>query len=135
MQHSPIVVHHIDWDIILKCKNGEYATKEDCLKSIWTEEYANPIERYNTYGMIHIMGQVIERVVPIEKRAYLLDSILRDYCSKTHESLLDRLYLYLMNLDVRKRDCFCDDYDLYIIEYNDKYYTIAQYDELKAKET
>ena len=64
MKKQPRVVHYIDWDIVLKCKSGKYESKEDCLKSIWTEEYGNPIEHYNTRDMIAIMGQVIEEIVP-----------------------------------------------------------------------
>lgn len=129
MKQNPMVVHYVDWDIVLKCKAGG-TSKEECLKSIWTEEYANPIDRYNVNGMIHIMGQVIEAVVPIEQRAYLLDKILRGNVFNTKEALLDELYEYLVFLDVRKNPGW-GWYDLYIIEREGKYYTIEQYDKLK----
>lgn len=132
MRYQPRVVHYIDWDIVLKCKRG-YASKDECLKSIWTEEYANPIERYNVNDMIHIMGQVIEEIVPIEQRAYLLDKLLRNHCYDTRETLLYELHDYLMLLDVRKNSGWGRWYDKYIIARDGKYYTIEQYDKLKEE--
>lgn len=133
MRYQPRVVHYVDWDIVLKCKHGKYVSKDECLKSIWTEEYANPIERYNTNDMIHIMGQVIEEIVPIEQRAYLLDKLLRNHCYDTKETLLYELYDYLMLLNVRKNSGWGRWYDKYIIEQDGKYYTIEQYDKLKEE--
>ena len=133
MRYQPRVVHYTDWDIVLKCKSGKYASKDECLKSIWTEEYANPIERYNVRDMIHIMGQVIEEIVPPEQRAYLLDKLLRNHCYDTKETLLYELCDYLMLLDVRKNLIGCMWHDKYIIAQDGKYYTIAQYDKLKEE--
>ena len=131
MKHNPRVVHYVDWDIVLKCKSGKYASKEECLKSIWTEEYANPIERYNVHDMIRIMGQVIEEILPVEQRGRLLDKFLRDDFLTTEEKLLNELYTHLQLLQVRERGFLNNHYDLYIIDCKGKYYTIAQYDELK----
>ena len=134
MKQNIIIVNHIDWDIVCKCKSGKYASKDECLKSIWTEEYANPIEDYNPHMMVGIMGQIIQEVVPIERRAYLLDTILQNGITTT-EALLYKLYLYIMLLDVRKKNWLGKHEDLYIIECKGKYYTIDQYDELKESET
>lgn len=131
MKQNPIVVNYVDWEIVLKCKGNKYTSKEECLKSIWTEEYANPIERYNINGMIHIMGQVIAKIVPIEQRAYLLDKILRSDLFNTKETLLEELYYCLMLIDIRKNTGWGKWYDLYIIEREGKYYTIEQYDKIK----
>lgn len=133
MRYQPRVVHYTDWDIVLKCKSGKYASKDECLKSIWTEEYANPIERYNVRDMIHIMGQVIEEIVPVEQRAYLLDKLLRNHCYDTKETLLYELCDYLMLLDVRKNSGWGRWYDKYIIECNGNVYTIEQYDKYKEE--
>ena len=132
MKCEPKVVNSIDWDIILKCKSGKYVSKDECLKSIWTEEYGNQIEYYNVNNMIHILGQVIEEVVPIKQRAYLLDKLLRADFIDTKEKLLNELYVYLQLLQVRDRDIISGHYDLYIIKCDGKYYTISQYDELKS---
>ena len=129
MKQEPKIVNHIDWDIILKCKSGKYVSKDECLKSIWTEEYGNQIEYYNVNNMIHILGQVIEEVVPIKQRAYLLDKLLSADFIDTKEKLLNELYVYLQLLQVRDRDIH---YDLYIIKCDGKYYTISQYNELKS---
>lgn len=126
---NPMVVHYIDWDILLKCKHMN-ATEEECLKSIWAEEYGNPIKDYNTKGMIRIMGQVIEELVPEKQRAYLLDRLLRVGWID-EDTLLHELYIYLMELQVRERVPINRHKDLYIIECKGKYHTIAQYDELK----
>lgn len=132
MKQQPRVVHYIDWDIVLKCKSCQYGSIDACLKSIWAEEYANPIEKYNQRTMIQIMGQVIEEIMPIEQRAYLLDSILRSDSLNTQTELLYRFYSELQELQVREK-VFLNSYeDLYIIECKGKYYTIAQYDELKG---
>lgn len=131
----PMVVHYVDWDIVCKCKTGKYKSKEECLKSIWTEEYGNPIDEYNVNGMIHIMGQVFEEIVPVEQRGRLLDKFLRDDFLNSKEKLLGELYTYLQLIQVRERDFWNTYYDLYIINKNGKYYTIAQYDELKESES
>ena len=136
MKQNPMIVNYIDWDIVLKCKNTKYNSMDECLKSIWTEEYANPIKEYNTIEMLNIMGQVIEAVVPIKQRAFLLDQILRNKRQITSTELLRRLYTYLQFLQIRESDgpMFSSrHYDLYIIECNGRYYTIAQYDELKEE--
>lgn len=130
---NPMVVNYIDWDILLKCKRI-HKTEDECLKSIWAEEYGNPIKDYNTKGMIRIMGQVIEALVPEKKRAYLLDRFFRAGWVD-EKTLLHELYLYLMELQVRERTLFNKCEDLYIIERKGKYYTIAQYDELKESES
>lgn len=133
MKQQPRVVHYIDWDIVLKCKSCKYGSIGACLKSIWTEEYANPIESYNLRTMIQIMGQVLEEIMPIERRARLLDSILRCDNIITEDELLCKLYLELHELQVREK-VFLNKYeDLYIIKYKDKYYTIDQYSELKEE--
>lgn len=131
MKHEPKVVNYIDWDIVLKCKSGKYASRDECLKSIWTEEYGNSIEYYNVNNMIHIMGQVIEEVVSVKQRAYLLDKLLRADFIDTKEQLLNELYTYLQLLQVRDKDIIGRRYDLYIIERDGKYYTISQYERLK----
>jgi hypothetical protein len=133
MKCEPKVVNSIDWDIILKCKSGKYASKEECMKSIWTEEYGNSIEYYNVNNMIHIIGQVIEEVVPIKQRAHLLDKLLRADFIDTKEKLLNELYVYLQLLQVRDRDIISGCYDLYIIKHDGKYYTVSQYDMLKEE--
>lgn len=135
MKHNPRVVHYVDWDIVLKCKGDKYASEDECLKSIWTEEYANPIDEYNTNTMISILGQIIEATMSIEQRACLLDKILRDDNLRTSEALLHALYLRLVFLNVRKNTGWGRYYDLYIINRNGKYYTIDQYDELKEMKT
>lgn len=131
MKQEPKVVNHIDWDIVLKCKSGKYVSKEECLKSIWTEEYGNSIEYYNVHNMIHIMGQVIEEVASVTQRAHLLDKLLRENFINTKEDLLNELYVYLQLLQVRDKDIINGYYDLYIVECDSKYYTISQYDEIK----
>lgn len=133
MKQNPIVVHHIDWDIVIKCKSGKYVSKEECLKSIWTEEYANPINNYNIHDMISIMGQVIEEIVPIEQRGRLLDKFLRSRIVCSEKEILNELYVYLQLLQVREQQFLSTYRDLYIIEKDGKYYTIAQYDELKEE--
>ena len=132
MKQHPRVVHYVDWDIVLKCKSGKYASKEECLKSIWTEEYGNPIDHYNTRDMISIMGQVIEEIVPIEQRGRLLDKFLSGRLTSANE-ILNELYVYLQLLQVREREFLSIHRDLYIIDKKGKYYTIAQYDELKEE--
>ena len=131
MRYEPKVVNHTDWDIVLKCKRGKYKTKNECMKSIWTEEYGNSIEYYNVHDMIHILGQVIEEVASVTQRAHLLDKLLRGNFINTKEDLLDELYSYLQLLQVRDRDIISGYYDLYIIVCDGKYYTISQYDMLK----
>ena len=131
MKQNPIIVDYIDWEIVLKCKGNKYASEEECLKSIWTEEYANPIEHYNVDGMIRIMGQVIEQLCSIEQRAYLLDKILRSTMFTHKANLLHELYIYIMTLNIRKNTGWGKWYDLYIINHKGKYYTIEQYDEIK----
>lgn len=128
MSRTTTVVHYLDWDILLKCKHP-CGTEEDVLKSIWTEEYGNPIKEYNTKGMIRIISQVIEELVPEKQRAYLLDRLLRAGWLD-EKTLLHELYVYLQLLSVRE-NVFGVHKDLYIIECNGAYYTIAQYDELK----
>lgn len=132
MKQQPRVVHYVDWDIVLKCKSGKYTSKEECLKSIWTEEYGNPIEHYNIRDMISIMGQVIEEIVPIEQRGRLLDKFLSGRLTSANE-ILNELYVYLQLLNVREREFLSTHRDLYIIDKKGKYYTIAQYDELKEE--
>lgn len=134
MKHQPRVVNHIDWDIVLKCKSCKYTSIDECLKSIWTEEYENPIEAYNQNTMIKIMGQVIEEIMPLERRGNLLDAILREAVTDP-SALLRKLYLSLMGLNVKEKSFLNKYEDLYIIECKGKYYTIAQYDELKKKDT
>ena len=134
MKQEPKIVNYLDWDIVLKCKSGKYATKDECCKSIWTEEYGNSIEYYNASNMIHILGQVIEEVVTIKQRAHLLDRLLRADFINTKEALLNELYVYLQLLQIRDRDIICGSYDLYIIKCNGKYYTISQYDMLKESQ-
>lgn len=131
MEHNPRVVHYVDWDIVLKCKSGKFETKDDCLKSIWTEEYGNPIEDYNVHTMIKIMSQVLEEILPIKDRAYLLDSILRSDRIYSQTDLLHHFYVELQLLKVRESYGIKLYRDLYIIDYKGKYYTIDQYDELK----
>ena len=131
MKQDPIVIDYVDWDIVLKCKGCKYATEEECFKSIWTEEYANPVEHYNTGDMIAIMSQVIEAVMPIERRANMLNAILCQPVLRTDNGLLHELYLQLMLLEVKRNDGWGKHYDLYIIQKDGKYYTIDQYDELK----
>lgn len=134
MKQHPRVVNYVDWDIVLKCKSGKYASKEECLKSIWTEEYGNKIEEYNPYTMISIMGQVIAEIMPLERRGYMLDTILSGVIINP-DALLKKLYLSLMLLDVRET-VFLNRYeDLYIIDKKGKYYTIEQYDELEESES
>lgn len=133
MKQNPMVVNYIDWNVVLKCKSNKYKTKEECFKSIWTEEYGNAIEDYNVDTMVHILGYAIEEIVPIPHRAYLLAKILNDNYLRTSEALLHELYIYLMNLQVREKEYFGKHYDLYIIERNGEYYTIAQYDKLKER--
>lgn len=133
MEHRPRVVRYIDWDIVLKCKSGKYASIDECLKSIWTEEYANPIEHYNQRTMIQIMGQVLEEILPIEQRAYLLDNILRSDRLNSQTELLNELYYTLQLLQVRGGKRFNGIKDLYIINRKGKYYTIEQYDKLKEE--
>ena len=130
MKQHPRVVHYVDWDIVLKCKSGKYTSKEECLKSIWTEEYGNSIDHYNTRDMIAIMGQVIEEILPIEQRGRLLDKFLSGKLTSAQE-ILNELYVYLQLLQVREREFLSTYRDLYIIDKKGKYYTIAQYDELK----
>lgn len=131
MSRTPMVVHYLDWDILLKCKHP-YGTEDYVLKSIWTEEYGNRIEEYNTKGMIRIMSQVIEELVPEQKRAYLLDRLLRTGWLD-EKTLLHELFVYVQLLNVREQ-VFGVHKDLYIIERKGIYYTIAQYDELKENE-
>ena len=127
---TPMVVSYIYWDIVCKCKNLDYKTEEECLKSIWVEEYANRIEDYNTDGMIRILGQAIEEVVPERERAFLLDRLLRaGWINK--ENMLHLLWCCLADLTARDKNCYGRYEDLYIIECKGKYYTIAQYDKLK----
>lgn len=131
MKQEPKVVNHIDWDIVLKCKSGKYTSRDECLKSIWVEEYGNSIEYYNVHNMIHILGQVIEEIASVTQRAHLLDKLLRENFINTKEDLLNELYSYLQLLRVRDRDIVNRHYDLYVIECKGQYYTISQYDELK----
>lgn len=133
MEVTPRVVHYVDWDIVLKCKNANYGLIDDCLKSIWTEEYANPIEKYNIHNMIHIMGQVLEEILSIEQRARLFDRILRSDRLDSQEALLYELYHELQSLQIRQSVGFKSWRDLYIIDKKGKYYTIDQYDELKEE--
>lgn len=134
MKQHPRVVHYVDWDIVLKCKSGKYASKEECLKSIWTEEYGNPIEHYNISTMIKIMGQVLEEILPIERRGRLFDCIIMSERIGSQTDLLYYLYGELQLLDVREPAGYKSYRDLYIIAKKDKYYTIDQYDELKETE-
>ena len=132
MINTTMVVDHIDWDILLRCKEVA-ATETEFFKSVWTGEYGNPIECYNQKGMIRIIGQVIARLTPEEKRANMFDRLMRlGWVSE--DVLLHELYVFLLDLQVR--DCaFMGKYeDLYIIDYKGNYYTIAQYDHLKEKE-
>lgn len=129
MSRTKIVVDYIKWDILLKCKDI-CGTEEECLKSIWTEEYGNPIETYNTKDMIRIMGKIIEEIVPEKQRANLFDRFMRIGWIDA-DTLLHELFLYLMGLDVREGVFLSQMEDLYIIDYKGEYYTIAQYDELK----
>lgn len=131
MKQNPVVVNYIDWEIVLKCKSNKYASEEECLKSIWTEEYANPIKEYNTGDMIAIMSQIIEAVMSVEQRANLLNKILCTPILRTDKGLLHELYLRLMCLDVRRNTGWGKHYDLYIINREGKYYTIEQYDKIK----
>jgi hypothetical protein len=131
MKQNPIVVDYIDWEIVLKCKSNKYTSEEECLKSIWTEEYSNPIEQYNTGDMIAIMSKIIEAVMPVEQRANLLKTILCTPHFRTDKGLLHELYIRLMCLDVRRKADWGKHYDLYIINREGKYYTIDQYDEIK----
>ena len=131
MSRMPMVVHYLDWDILLKCKHPR-GTEDDVLKSIWTEEYGNPIKEYNTRGMIRIMSQVVEELVPEQKRAYLLDRLLRAGWLD-EKTLLHELFVYVQLLNVREQ-VFGVHKDIYIIERNGVYYTIAQYDDLKETE-
>ena len=134
MSRTPMVVHWVDWDILLKCKHpGQHKTKLECFKSIWTEEYGNPIEDYNTKGMIRILGQVIEELVPEKQRAYLFDRFLRAGWIG-EETLLNELFTYIQLLDVRECVFLNRHEDLYIIDYKGNYYTIDQYDKLKENE-
>jgi hypothetical protein len=103
---------------------------DESLKSIWTEEYANPIEEYDIKTMVSILGYAIEEVVPIQQRAFLLTKILNVSSLRSDEVLLEELYDCLANLDVRKSGILGGHHDLYVIECKGKYYTIAQYDEL-----
>ena len=132
MSRTATVVHYLDWDILLKCKNP-CGTEDDVLKSIWTEEYGNPIKEYNTKGMIRIMSQVIEELVPEQKRAYLLDRLLRAGWLD-EKTLLHELFVYVQLLNVREQK-FGLHLDLYIIERRGFYYTIAGYDKLKESKT
>ena len=131
MRKQPRIVHYVDWDIVLKCKTGKYASKEECLKSIWTEEYGNQIEHYNISTMIKIMGQVLEEILPIERRGRLFDCILMSERISSQTDLLYYLYGELQLLDVREPAGYKSYRDLYIIEKKGQYYTIDQYDELK----
>ena len=129
MINTVMVVDHTDWDILLRCKEVA-ATETDFFKSVWIGEYGNPIECYNTKGMVRIMGQVIARLTTEEKRASLFDRLM--HLGWVHEDvLLHELYVFLLDLQIR--DCaFMKKYeDLYIIDYKGTYYTIAQYDALK----
>ena len=135
MEQQPRVVHYVDWDIVLKCKSGKYKTFEDCLKSVWTEEYGNPIDEYNVRTMIQIMGGILEEILPIEQRAYLFDRILRNHRLNSQTDLLHELYYELQLLDVRESVGVRSFRDLYIIDYKGKYYTIQQYDDLKEENT
>lgn len=132
MEYTPKVVHYVDWDIVLKCKTGHYGSIDACLKSIWTEEYANPIENYNTRTMIQIMGGVLEEILTIKQRAYLLDRILRSDRITSQEDLLYAFYYELQLLTVRESYGIKSFRDLYIIDKKGKYHTIAEYDELKG---
>lgn len=131
MKQKPMVVNYVDWNVVLKCKSNQFTTDEECFKSIWTEEYANPIEDYNVDTMVNILGYAIEEVVPTQQKAYLLAKILNDNSLRSSEALLRELYLYLMNLQVREKEYFGKHYDLYVIECKGNYYTIAQYDKLR----
>ena len=131
MNQQPMIVHYVDWNVVLKCKSNKFKSMDECMKSIWTEEYANPIEEYNVNTMVSILGYAIEEVVPIPQRAYLLAKILNDSSLRANDTLLRELYVYLMNLQVRDSGVLGSHYDLYIIERKGKYYTIAQYDELR----
>ena len=131
MNHLKIV-NYVDWDIVLKCKSCNYSTEEECFKSIWTEEYANPVEHYNTGDMIAIMSQIIEEVMSVEQRANLLNAILCQPVLRTDKGLLHNLYLQLMLLNIKRDNGWSKHCDLYIIQKDGKYYTIDQYDELKG---
>lgn len=128
------IVHYIDWDIVLKCKSGKYTSIDECLKSIWTEEYANPIKDFRYKPMIKIMGQVVKEILTTEQRACLLDKILSSGGIDTEWKLLCELYYCLQLLKIRERDGWGRCNDLYLIDRKGKFYTIAQYDELKSKE-
>lgn len=131
MEYTPKVVHYVDWDIVLKCKSGKFESIDACLKSIWTGEYGNPIENYNTRTMIQIMGGVLEEILTIKQRAFLFDRILRSDRLDSQEALLRELFYELQLLTVRESYGIKSFRDLYIIDKKGKYYTIAQYDELK----
>ena len=134
MKKHPRVVHYVDWDIVLKCKDtGSYPTYHECLQSVWVEEYANPIKGYNVHNMIKIMGQVLEEILPIEQRGNLFDRLLRNSRIDSQEELLHELYRELLMLQVREPCGIHSHRDLYIIDYKGKYYTIDQYDELKEE--
>ncbi len=132
MNQQPMIVHYVDWNVVLKCKSNK--PMDEVLKSIWTEEYANPIEEYNIKTMVNILGYAIEEVVPIPQRAFLLAKILNNSSLRTDEALLRELYEYLRNLQVRDSGTLGGLHDLYVIERKGKYYTIAQYDELLKNE-
>lgn len=128
MNQQPMIVHYVDWNVVLKCKSNK--TMDESLKSIWTEEYANPIEEYDIKTMVNILGYAIEEVVPIPQRAFLLAKILNNSSLRSDDALLKELYEYLVYLDVREHGVLGGFNDLYLIEYKGSYYTIAQYDEL-----
>ena len=132
MEYTPKVVHYVDWDIVCKCKTGHYGSIDACLKSIWTEEYGNPIEEYNIRTMIQIMGGVLEEILTIKQRAFLFDRILRSDRLDSQEALLRELFYALQLLTVRESYGIKSFRDLYIIDKKGKYYTIAEYDELKG---
>ena len=128
------IVHYIDWDIVLKCKSGKYTSIDECLKSIWTEEYANPIKDFRYRTMIKIMGQVIKEILTTEQRAILLDKLISSGDIDTEWKLLCELYYCLQLLQIRRNTGWGRHDDLYIINRKGKYYTIEQYDKLKESE-
>ena len=131
MNQQPMIVRYVDWNVVLKCKSNK--PMDESLKSIWTEEYANPVEEYDIKTMVSILGYAIEEVVPIPQRAFLLAKILNNSALRSDEALLRELYEYLVFLDVRESGVLGGYHDLYIIECKGKYYTIAQYDELRKQ--
>lgn len=43
MRYQPRVAHYTDWDIVLKCKSGKYASKDECLKAFGLKNTQIPL--------------------------------------------------------------------------------------------